>query len=120
MRALPEDHKKGLRRRSLVRNGKEQFDKPAPTHDLSSSPSFLSPPLSPLECKSGTLILLQVITQTYTLYPDALLICSFIIHATGRKHAPLCRSQKIQVLLIKGTKHVSHIKTLLLNTYCKG
>uniref|UniRef100_A0A7R9VMC8 Uncharacterized protein n=1 Tax=Chlamydomonas euryale TaxID=1486919 RepID=A0A7R9VMC8_9CHLO len=49
--ALPRAHKSGLRRRFMVKDGKVQFDRPAPEYDLG---DFV-----PLECGAGTLVLLQ-------------------------------------------------------------
>lgn len=45
-------HKEGLKRRFQVVDGKITFDAPAPTYEMD---KFI-----PLECKAGTLVLLQV------------------------------------------------------------
>ncbi len=45
-------HKQGLKRRFLVKDGKVQFDRPAPQYDLAQ--------FEPIECSAGTLVLLQV------------------------------------------------------------
>ncbi|KAG1669487.1 hypothetical protein FOA52_015654 [Chlamydomonas sp. UWO 241] len=48
---LPSEHKKGLRRRFTVKDGKVMFDAPAPEYSMD---EFV-----PLECAAGTLVLLQ-------------------------------------------------------------